>query len=158
MSISPLKFIKYRRKHDFLRKNSQQRTLSHTQSKVASSFTSTKQKVETQNQLQTLSDDDIRQEYQQLVKSRQLKGQVVLTTNLGNMHFELFCNLAPKTTENFMELCLSSYYDSTCFHRLIPGFMIQGGDPTGTGKGGVSYYGKQFEDECSDIDRRESHK
>lgn len=55
----------------------------------------------------------------------------------------------PKTAENFLELCESGYYTKTKFHRLIPGFMIQGGDPEGSGKGGKSYFSEQskFEDE-----------
>lgn len=49
--------------------------------------------------------------------------------------------------QNFLALCASSYYDGTIFHRNIKGFMIQGGDPTGTGKGGTSIWGKKFNDE-----------
>ena len=52
--------------------------------------------------------------------------------------------------QNFLALCASQYYDNTVFHRNIPGFMIQGGDPTGTGKGGASIYGKPFQDEFVD--------
>ncbi len=52
-----------------------------------------------------------------------------------------------KILQNFLALCASSYYDSTTFHRNIAGFMIQGGDPTGKGKGGESIYGGNFEDE-----------
>jgi len=48
---------------------------------------------------------------------------------------ELWCNEAPRACRNFIQLCLEGYYDETIFHRLVPGFMIQGGDPTGTGKG-----------------------
>jgi cyclophilin family peptidyl-prolyl cis-trans isomerase len=52
--------------------------------------------------------------------------------------------------QNFLALCASNYYDNTVFHRNIKGFMIQGGDPTGTGKGGQSIYGKHFQDELVD--------
>eukprot|EP00002_Diphylleia_rotans_P017413 TRINITY_DN3382_c0_g1_i1.p1 TRINITY_DN3382_c0_g1~~TRINITY_DN3382_c0_g1_i1.p1 ORF type:complete len:143 (+),score=36.46 TRINITY_DN3382_c0_g1_i1:252-680(+) len=52
----------------------------------------------------------------------------------------------PKAAENFLALCASGYYDGTTFHRNIKGFMIQGGDPTGTGKGGQSIWGGKFED------------
>jgi peptidyl-prolyl cis-trans isomerase-like 3 len=65
---------------------------------------------------------------------------VTLHTNHGDLKLELYCEEAPKTSENFLALCASSYYDDTTFHRHIPGFMIQGGDPTGTGQGGRSIY------------------
>jgi len=60
---------------------------------------------------------------------------------------ELFCKEVPKTCENFIKLCQKDYYDGTKFHRSIRNFMVQGGDPTGTGKGGESYWGQLFEDE-----------
>ncbi|XP_057455319.1 peptidyl-prolyl cis-trans isomerase CYP18-1 [Lotus japonicus] len=72
---------------------------------------------------------------------------VTLHTNLGDIKCEIFCDEVPKTSENFLALCASGYYDGTIFHRNIKGFMIQGGDPTGTGKGGTSIWGKKFNDE-----------
>jgi len=72
---------------------------------------------------------------------------VTLKTNMGDLKLELHCDLAPRTCKNFLALCASGYYDNTIFHRNIKKFMIQGGDPTGTGKGGQSIYGKYFEDE-----------
>mmetsp|Transcript_14793 Transcript_14793/g.28634 ORF Transcript_14793/g.28634 Transcript_14793/m.28634 type:complete len:90 (+) Transcript_14793:43-312(+) len=65
---------------------------------------------------------------------------VSLHTNLGDVKLELFCELVPRTAENFLALCASGKYDNTVFHRNIKGFMIQGGDPTGTGRGGKSIY------------------
>jgi peptidyl-prolyl cis-trans isomerase-like 1 len=62
---------------------------------------------------------------------------------------ELYSHHAPKTCKNFAELTRRGYYDSTVFHRIIPNFMIQGGDPTGTGRGGSSIFGEKFEDEIS---------
>ena len=59
---------------------------------------------------------------------------VTLHTNYGDMKLEVFCDAVPVTSENFIALCASSYYDDTLFHRNIKGFMVQGGDPTGTGK------------------------
>ena len=56
---------------------------------------------------------------------------VTLHTDLGDLKLELFCENCPKTCENFLALCASDYYNSTVFHRNIPKFMIQGGDPTG---------------------------
>ena len=75
---------------------------------------------------------------------------VTLHTNLGDLKVELFCEDAPRTCENFLALCASEYYDNTSFHRNIKGFMIQGGDPTGTGRGGQSIWGGKFPDEIRD--------
>ncbi|KAJ4775229.1 Peptidyl-prolyl cis-trans isomerase [Rhynchospora pubera] len=72
---------------------------------------------------------------------------ITLHTNLGDIKCEIFCDEVPKTAENFLALSASGYYDGTIFHRNIKGFMIQGGDPTGTGKGGTSIWGKKFNDE-----------
>lgn len=77
----------------------------------------------------------------------QKKGYVQIVTSLGAMNIELFANFVPKTCENFIELCERKYYNNTKFHRLIPNFMVQGGDPTGSGRGGESIFGKPFEDE-----------
>jgi len=76
-------------------------------------------------------------------------GKVILTTNFGPIDVELWCNECPRACRNFIQLCLEGYYDKTVFHRVIKDFMIQGGDPTGTGKGGESIYdgGKPFIDE-----------
>ena len=68
-------------------------------------------------------------------------------TNHGAIEVELFDEDAPKTVENFTTLARKGFYDGVTFHRVIPDFMIQGGDPTGTGSGGPGY---QFEDEAND--------
>jgi cyclophilin family peptidyl-prolyl cis-trans isomerase len=72
-----------------------------------------------------------------------------IQTNLGNIQLELFEDEAPKTTENFVTLAQKGYYDGVIFHRVIQGFMIQGGDPTGTGRGGESARGGRFNDEIN---------
>ena len=72
---------------------------------------------------------------------------VTLHTNHGVIAIELFDEDAPKTVENFLKLARDGFYDSVVFHRIIPDFMIQGGDPTGTGTGGPGY---TFEDEFND--------
>jgi peptidylprolyl isomerase len=72
---------------------------------------------------------------------------VVLETNRGNIEIELMPDVAPKACENFTKLVEKGYYDGLIFHRVIKGFMIQGGDPTGTGMGGESIWGKPFADE-----------
>ena len=71
---------------------------------------------------------------------------VVLETSMGNIEIELAESDAPKTTANFLKLAGDGFYDGVIFHRVIAGFMIQGGDPTGTGTGGPGY---QFEDELN---------
>jgi len=75
---------------------------------------------------------------------------VTLHTDLGDLKLELFCEQCPKTCENFLALCASEYYDGCIFHRNIKGFMLQTGDPTGTGKGGTSIWGRKFEDELKE--------
>jgi cyclophilin family peptidyl-prolyl cis-trans isomerase len=68
---------------------------------------------------------------------------------MGTIRFELLEEDAPKTTENFRLLAEKGYYDGVIFHRVIKGFMIQGGDPTGTGRGGESASGGRFKDEIN---------
>lgn len=70
-------------------------------------------------------------------------------TNKGDFTIKLFPKQAPKTVENFLGLVAKNYYDGIIFHRVIKDFMIQGGDPTGTGMGGQSLWGTPFEDEFS---------
>lgn len=70
-------------------------------------------------------------------------------TNKGDFAIKLFPKQAPKTVENFLGLVAKNYYDGIIFHRVIKDFMIQGGDPTGTGMGGQSLWGAPFEDEFS---------
>ncbi|KAI6088929.1 cyclophilin-like protein [Hypoxylon rubiginosum] len=65
---------------------------------------------------------------------------LILHTTQGELSVELFAKQTPLTSRNFLQLCLDGYYDNTIFHRLVPGFIIQGGDPTGTGNGGESIY------------------
>ncbi|MCK6613899.1 MAG: peptidylprolyl isomerase [Ignavibacteriaceae bacterium] len=71
----------------------------------------------------------------------------VMETSMGTIEIELFASETPKTVENFTGLAKKGYYDGVIFHRVIDKFMIQGGDPTGTGRGGASLWGGKFEDE-----------
>jgi cyclophilin family peptidyl-prolyl cis-trans isomerase len=80
-------------------------------------------------------------------------GNVVIETDLGTIKFELLDNEAPKTAENFRLLAERGYYNGTIFHRVIAGFMIQGGDPNGDGSGGESATGAPLPNE---IDRNSS--
>lgn len=80
----------------------------------------------------------------------QAKGpKAVMSTSMGEITIQLFPEEAPKTVENFVGLARKGYYDGIIFHRVISNFMIQGGDPTGSGMGGDSLFGGSFEDEFS---------
>ncbi|XP_012886973.1 PREDICTED: peptidyl-prolyl cis-trans isomerase-like 2 [Dipodomys ordii] len=109
--------------------------------KVSASFTSTAMVPETTHEAAAIDEDVLRYQF---VKK---KGYVRLHTNKGDLNLELHCDLTPKTCENFIKLCRKHYYHGTIFHRSIRNFVIQGGDPTGTGTGGQSYWGKPFKDE-----------
>ncbi|XP_072024376.1 RING-type E3 ubiquitin-protein ligase PPIL2-like [Amphiura filiformis] len=108
---------------------------------VAAGFTSTAMTPETAHESAIIDEDIIR--YERVKK----KGYVRLVTNKGVLNVELHCDMVPTTCENFMKLCVNGYYKGTKFHRSIKNFMIQGGDPTATGTGGESAWGKTFKDE-----------
>ncbi|KAJ8118114.1 hypothetical protein OPT61_g843 [Boeremia exigua] len=72
---------------------------------------------------------------------------VLMTTNYGDITIALYSDKTPRTCQNFAGLADAGKYDNVIFHRIIPGFMLQGGDPTGTGRGGESIWGGKFEDE-----------
>ncbi|KAH8405042.1 hypothetical protein KR222_005557 [Zaprionus bogoriensis] len=74
-------------------------------------------------------------------------GKVLLKTTVGDIDIELWARECPKACRNFVQLCLEGYYDGTTFHRLVKGFIVQGGDPNGDGTGGESIYGQPFKDE-----------
>lgn len=74
-------------------------------------------------------------------------GKVIITTSFGEIEVELWTKEAPVTCRNFIQKCYDGYYDNCIFHRIIKDFMIQTGDPTGTGKGGESIFGYPFRDE-----------
>jgi len=74
---------------------------------------------------------------------------VTLKTNQGDIEIKLFEDIAPKACKNFLALSRTGYYNGIIFHRVIENFMIQGGDPTGTGRGGESIFGSPFEDEVT---------
>ena len=85
--------------------------------------------------------------FQQLLKPTAEDVLVTIKTNFGDMKFRLFPDKAPKACENFITHAKDGYYNGMIFHRVIEDFMIQGGDPTGTGMGGESIWGKSFKDE-----------
>ncbi|KAJ8310968.1 hypothetical protein KUTeg_011482 [Tegillarca granosa] len=71
----------------------------------------------------------------------------MLITTVGDIDIELWSKEAPKACRNFVQLCMEGYYDGTIFHRVVKDFIVQGGDPTGSGHGGESIYGQPFKDE-----------
>lgn len=71
-----------------------------------------------------------------------------MITSAGDLDIELWSKEAPKACRNFVQLCMEGYYDGTVFHRVVQDFIVQGGDPTGTGMGGESIYGKPFKVGC----------
>uniref|UniRef100_A0A8D9BC05 Peptidyl-prolyl cis-trans isomerase n=1 Tax=Cacopsylla melanoneura TaxID=428564 RepID=A0A8D9BC05_9HEMI len=75
------------------------------------------------------------------------EGKVLLKTSVGDIDIELWSRETPKACRNFVQLCMEGYYNNTIIHRIVKGFIAQGGDPTGTGTGGDSIYGKPFKDE-----------
>lgn len=88
-------------------------------------------------------------QFPQLNLTEEKGPKATIKTNMGDITVQLFPEEAPKTVKNFIELAKKGYYDGVIFHRVIPDFMIQGGDPTGTGMGGDSSFGGTFEDEFS---------
>jgi peptidyl-prolyl cis-trans isomerase B (cyclophilin B) len=89
----------------------------------------------------------IMEDFDQTAKPKKGEQIVVMETTKGTIKIKLFPDFAPKTVENFIGLIEKNYYDGIIFHRVIPDFMVQGGDPTGTGRGGESLWGGKFEDE-----------
>ena len=115
----------------------------HTTGKAAASFTSTGLTPHTSGERALLSDED----YMLRPRRVKQKGYARLSTSLGDLNVELLPEHAPRAVWNFVQLAKKGYYRDTLFHRNIRNFMIQGGDPTGTGKGGQSVWGKPFNDE-----------
>ncbi|KNA14287.1 hypothetical protein SOVF_108650 [Spinacia oleracea] len=111
----------------------------YTTGAASRSFTSTSFDPVTKNEY----------EYVKVEKNPKKKGYVQLHTSHGDVNIELHCDITPRTCENFITLCEQGYYNGVIFHRNIRNFMIQGGDPTGTGTGGESIWGKPFKDEVN---------
>ncbi|CAH8501428.1 unnamed protein product [Schistosoma margrebowiei] len=116
-------------------------TATYSTGRAAASLTSTVMEPVTKIEPAILEDDIVRYKY---VKK---KGYVSLVTSHGKLNLELHCDLVPKTCENFLRHCSTGYYNDTSFHRLIRYFIVQGGDPSGTGFGGDSAWGGSFADE-----------
>ncbi|KAL7754065.1 cyclophilin peptidyl-prolyl cis-trans isomerase Cyp8 [Sorochytrium milnesiophthora] len=135
----------------------------YSDGRMAASFTSTSLSVNTQAKLVAMDDNDFmyREFAKELKEMRQKigrgvkkatgaekgKGYVRLRTNLGDINLELYCEQTPRTCHNFLMLCKTGYYKDVSFHRNIEKFMASRGDPTGTGRGGESFFQRDFEDE-----------
>lgn len=115
----------------------------YTTGRAAASFTSTGLTPSTSTDRAILTDE----EYMLKPKRVQIKGYARLATTHGDLTMELYPEYAPKAVWNFIQLSKRGYYNGVSFHRNIKNFMIQGGDPTGTGRGGQSCWGKAFSDE-----------
>jgi peptidyl-prolyl cis-trans isomerase-like protein 2 len=115
----------------------------HTTGKAAASFTSTGLTPHTSAERALLTDE----EYMLKPRRVKIKGYARVTTSLGDLTIELSPEFAPRAVWNFVQLAKKGYYNGVIFHRNIRNFMIQGGDPTGTGRGGQSIWGKNFQDE-----------
>lgn len=111
------------------------------------SFTSSAMAPMTINAAALASQNEVLEERWYTVRRMKTKGLVRLVTTFGALNLEIDCDFVPQTADNFMSLCAAKYYDNVSFHRLIAGFMLQGGDPTGTGRGGESIWKKPFRDE-----------
>ena len=116
---------------------------------ASASFTSTSVPVQTVNEIASLSAEEAARQRYVFAKAQKTKGYVQLRTSHGTLNLELRVDCAPRTCDNFLQLIERGYYDGTSFHRLIRNFMLQGGDPTGTGSGGESAWGGKFADEIS---------
>ncbi|OJJ80350.1 PPIL2 family peptidylprolyl isomerase [Aspergillus glaucus CBS 516.65] len=115
----------------------------HTTGLAAASLTSTGMTPHTSGELALLSDEEY-----MLKRGRvKHKGYARMSTTSGDLNLELHTEYAPKAVWNFLKLAKKGYYNDVTFHRNIKGFMAQGGDPTGTGRGGESIWGKYFNDE-----------
>ena len=115
----------------------------YTSGQAAASFTSTGLTPNTSTERAIMSDE----EYMLKPKRVKLRGYARMSTNAGDLNIELYPEFAPKAVWNFIQLSKRGYYQGVQFHRNIKNFMIQGGDPTGTGRGGQSCWGKTFSDE-----------
>ncbi|KAM3230354.1 hypothetical protein ACQJBY_060879 [Aegilops geniculata] len=111
----------------------------YTTGAASRSFTSTSYDPVTKNEF----------EYVKVERNPKKKGYVQLHTTHGDLNLELHCDITPRTCENFLTHCENGYYNGLIFHRSIKNFMIQGGDPTGTGSGGESIWGQPFKDELN---------
>lgn len=127
---------------NFYKGSTDQTTTTTTGNNEATETPSTSEKTESLNPSDTMT-------FKQTDLPKKGDDIVVMQTSKGTIKIRLFPELAPKTVENFKGLIAKKYYDGLIFHRVMSDFMIQGGDPTGTGMGGESLWGGKFNDEFS---------
>jgi len=120
----------------------------HSSHHATGSFTSTALTPVTANTRTALTDAQKRQQQYTTIRAQKTtKAYVRLITTHGHINLTLHASLAPHTTHNFLTLATRGYYNNTTAHRLLSGFMVQFGDPTGTGRGGEGAFERRFEDE-----------
>ena len=120
----------------------------YTSGKTAGSLTSSAMGIESSSDKREATQEEILEAQFKVMRNRKEKGYVRMITNHGDLLLELHCDIAPRTCTNFLGLCEAKAYDGTSFHRLIPGFMIQGGKAT-VGED-ASLWGPAFQDEFDD--------
>eukprot|EP00915_Cephaloidophora_sp_WS-2016_P003191 GHVH01004310.1.p1 GENE.GHVH01004310.1~~GHVH01004310.1.p1 ORF type:complete len:523 (+),score=92.33 GHVH01004310.1:63-1631(+) len=120
---------------------------------LAASFTSTASTLTSVNVMRQMSDEEKRVKMYREVKSKKAKGYARIRTTLGSLSLLLHCDIAPRACHSFMLHAESGYYNGHKFHRILPSFVFQAGDPTGTGKGGVSAFenGVPFKEELDPL-------
>ena len=125
-----------------------------TSGATSGSFTSSAMDRSTTAALRAASDDELKTARWKVLRSLGQKGYARIRTSLGDLNVEIHCDMVPRASENFLGLCRDGKYDDTLFHRVVRHFVAQGGDPTGTGRGGDSLWGAPFADE---FDSRLTH-
>ena len=118
LKLEPKEYFKYLK--------SQESHLSKHESdgQAGSSFSCTTMRLVTEQGRREMTNDEMRKSYIDIVKSKHAKGLILMLTSEGPIRVMLHCDLVPKTTENYLELCQQGFYDGLEFHRLIPGFMV----------------------------------
>jgi peptidyl-prolyl cis-trans isomerase-like 2 len=125
--------------------------------KTSSSLTSSIIGQHTMNNERVATAEEIREARWKILRKLKQKSLIQLQTTHGNLNLEIHTDIAPRTSWNFVTLCKNGFYQNTIFHRLVPNFMIQGGDPTGTGSGGASSFGNNGEAFADEFDNRLIH-
>jgi peptidyl-prolyl cis-trans isomerase-like protein 2 len=128
--------------------------ISMTSGKASGSFTSTALNLSNDNSAREATQEEIQQAMFAAMKKMKKKGFVRFRTNLGDIDFELYCDITPRTCTNFIGLCERGVYNNTCFHRSIRNFMIQGGKPKDKTETETSLWGDAF---CDEFDDRLKH-
>lgn len=119
----------------------------HSTGRLAASLTSTSMSIRTETEMAVLDEAETLSRH--FPTGKETTGTACIRTNYGDLFFTLFASKAPRCCYNFVELAKAGYYDGIEFHRFVKGFILQGGDPTGTGRGGESCWKKPFGEKLS---------